>query len=99
MKKDTGREAEEIAAAPPPDPQPPEVRTAEHWAEAKGMLPEFIETRAPFARADAPALRSHNPSFWRYAATRAGSGWPIGKELTEAEFDAAVTAATTQTYR
>lgn len=76
-----------------------EVRTAEAWAEAKGMLPEFIPVAAPFARADAPAQRQHNPSFWRFAATRAGMGWPIGKELTEAEFDAAVFAATTQTYR
>jgi hypothetical protein len=76
-----------------------EIRTAEQWAEAKGMFPEFVEVAAPFARADAPRTRQHNPQFWRFAATRAGSGWPIGKELTEAEFDAAVLAATTQTYR
>lgn len=90
--------AAEIAAVPSAAP-PPEVRTAEAWAEAKGMLPEFILVSAPFARADAPRARQHNPQFWRFAATRAGSGWPIGKELTEAEFDAAVTSATNQTYR
>lgn len=88
--------AEEVAA---PSFPAHEIRTAEQWAEAKGMLPEFIEIAAPFARADAPRSRQHNPQFWRYAATKAGSSWPIGKELTEAEFDAAVTAATSQTYR
>ena len=77
----------------------PEVRTAEQWAEAKGMYPEFIMTAAPFARADAPPLRRHNPDFWKFAATKAGSSWPIGKEMTESAFDAAVTHTTTHTYR
>lgn len=75
------------------------VKTAEQWAEQKGMLPEFIEAHAPFAAAGSAPVRTYNPEFWRFAATKAGSSWPQGKELTEAEFDAAVTAATTQTYR
>lgn len=87
------------ATSPAPPPPPAPIRTAEQWAEAKGMYPEFIPLAQPFARADAPPMMQHNPESWRYAATRAGSGWPIGKELTEAEFDAAVAVATNQTFR
>lgn len=81
---------EEAPAQPAPAPPAAEVRTAEAWAEAKRLFPEFIEQRHPFARADAPAVRSHNPQFWRFHAIQVGMGWPIGKELTEAEFDAAL---------
>lgn len=84
--------SEEPAPAPPP---PAEVRTVEAWAEAKGMLPEFIPIAAPFAAAGSPRMLQHNPEFWRFHATRTGWTWPIGKELTEAQFDAAVLEATT----
>lgn len=70
-------------------------KTAEEWARAKGMLPELIEVATPFARAGATPARQYNPQFWKFNATKAGSGWPEGKELTEAEFDAAVMHATT----
>lgn len=76
--------------APAVDAHKAEVRTAEAWAEAKGMLPEFIETQAPFAPAGSAPIRAHNPSHWKYNAIKAGHGWPLGKELTEAEFDAAL---------
>lgn len=68
-----------------------EIRTAEQWAEAKGMLPEYIPIAAPFARPDAPKILQHNPQFWRYRA--ASASWPLGKELTEREFDDAVELA------
>jgi hypothetical protein len=92
---------EPAAAVPPFEPTPPapERRTAEQWAEAAGMLPQFRPVAAPFAPAGAAQMLDHNPSFWRFAATRAGMGWPIGKELTKAEFDAAVETAMNHTYR
>lgn len=98
------RKSDDVPAV---DEQPPAtatpsgpVKTAEQWAEAKGFLPEFTSSRAPFARADEPAVRQHNPEHWRFAATKAGKAWPEGAEMTEAEFDAAVTeATTTHSYR
>jgi len=78
---------------------PPEVRTAEAWATAKGMLPQFREAHAPFRAPGTAAPLEHNPNHGRFAAARAYRVWPEGKELTEAEFDAAVTAAETQIYR
>lgn len=59
---------------------PAQKRTAEQWAEAKGFTPMLIGTR-------------ENPSFWKWAAAKAMLRWPIGIELTEAEFDAAIAAA------
>jgi hypothetical protein len=77
-----------------------EIRTAEQWAEAKGFLPEFIELAQPFAAAGSPALQQHNAESWKFKATKAGHAWPEGKELTEAEFDAAVTESITgHTFR
>lgn len=51
-----------------------EVRTAEQWAEAR-------QWRGPGPLA---------PDYWKFSATKAFKGWPIGKELTEAEFNQAV---------
>ena len=67
-----------------------EVRTAEEWAAAKGMSERFLPSTTAFAIA--------NPLFQDYAQARAHGGWPIGKELTEAQFDAAVIAAKTPTF-
>ncbi len=73
-------------------------RTAEEWARAKGFLPAFF--KGPAVR-KAHLLRSsglrENPEWWKYAA--ASAPWPTGKELTEAEFDAAIVAATTHVHR
>lgn len=68
-------------------------RTAESWAEAKGMLPEHFIVPASAGRF--PVAPRYNPEFWRFKAAAALSKWPIGAEVTEAEFDAAVVAATT----
>lgn len=83
-----------IPADPIPTPDPAakrEKRTVEHWAREKGMLPEFSEgKRSPNAPAKAPAPLVHNPKFAPYHAARASLRWPIGMELTEAEFDKAI---------
>jgi len=77
--------------------RPAEIRTAEAWAEAKGFLPQFFEGTGPFATAGAPGTRTPNPQFWKFAGAKAS--WPVGKEMTEAEFDAAIAQAETQIYR
>lgn len=68
--------------------------TVEIWAERKGFLPQFRGTTGPTS-----VVSSHNPEFWRFAAARAVSQWPIGAEVTEAEFDDAVFKATTGVSR
>jgi hypothetical protein len=80
-------------AAEPTAPAP-ERRTAEEWAALKGHTPQFIDVTFPGARAQPQQL---NPKWWTYAAAK--TAWPIGQELTEAEFDAAIEAATNQTHR
>ena len=55
-----------------------EVKTAEEWAALKGFTPALNGTR-------------ENPSFWKWRA--ASVRWPVGKELTEADFDAAIAEA------
>ena len=79
------------------DEAPDEIRTAEAWAEAKGFLPQMLEAAAPFGGAGAPKTVTPNPQFWKFAGAKAS--WPVGKELTEAEFDAAIEAAGTCNYR
>lgn len=68
-----------------------EKKPVEVWAHEKGMLPEKL---APIAAFNAAPLGSGvNPRFWMFAAAKAGSNWPIGAEVTEQEFDAAVEKA------
>lgn len=67
-----------------------EVKTAEEWAVAKKMDQRFLPTTS--------VIPVPNPDFQDYAQARAHAGWPIGKELTEAQFDAAVIAAKTPTF-
>lgn len=69
-----------------------EKRAAEDWALAKGFLPQFVAAAAPFAAAGVAPLQELNPNYWRFAAAKAV--WPIGKELTEDEFDRAVSLET-----
>lgn len=66
------------------------IKTAEEWATAKGMAARFLPTTS--------VIPVPNPDFQDYAQARAHAGWPIGKELTEAQFDAAVIAAKTPTF-
>ncbi len=82
-----------------------EVKTVEKWAEAKGLWPQNFaaptyglpggsvssgSVAMDLSRVTGPRP---NPEYWRFAAARAANGWPEGKEMTEAEFDAAVKAA------
>lgn len=79
-------------------PAPPAIKlAAETWAERKGMLPQLVNV--PARAGHLPVAPRHNPEFWRFAAARALSNWPIGAEVTEAEFDAAVETATTGVSR
>jgi hypothetical protein len=84
------------------------VGTVEHWAAKKGMLlavhpgrelrpqaqdvPGQRAVRVSFAETGRFAPR-HNPAHVGYAAARALYRWPIGAEMTEAEFDEAVAKA------
>lgn len=88
----------EMEAAAVPSPPAP-ILTVEEWAMRKGMLPKRIPVAAPFARKGAPRRDELNPRFVSFAQAQANGSWPIGKELTEADFDAAVIAATTHIYR
>jgi hypothetical protein len=83
-------------------------RTVEAWATVKGMLPQILGGTTytlpgggPLDKMGSAAVAMGalagprgNPQFWRFAAARAGSQWPEGLEITEAEFDAAVELAT-----
>lgn len=105
-------ERPEAEALPPeaPAPEPtadsiaepvtaPEVTTAEEWARRKEMLPKFKPVAAPFARKGVAQRKELNPLFEKYAQAKAHFSWPTNKELTEAEFDAAIAKATTNIYR
>lgn len=77
-----------------------EKRTVEHWARAKGMLPEFAEgKKPPNARPKAKPPLVHNPKFAHFHAAKHGRRWPIGMELTEAEFNAAIAETQAHVYR
>jgi len=82
-------------ATPAPAPAAAAVKlTVEEWARAKGMLPEFHEREDPRnpkrLRPKAKPLLVHNKAHAPYAAAKVSLQWPIGKELTEAEFDKAI---------
>lgn len=82
------------------------TKTVEAWGEAKGIWPQFQAPPRYGAQGGQPtgfgtvAINMQgmvgpkpNPEYWRFAAARAVGNWPEGKEMTEAEFDAAVKAA------
>lgn len=73
-------------------PEAPAKMAAESWAEKKQMLPQFIE-RAAFVGRLQSNSKALNPNYALFAMAKAHGGWPIGKELTEQEFDDAVAAA------
>jgi hypothetical protein len=94
------------AAPPPAEASSGDVKTVEKWAEAKGLWPQTFaaptyglpgggsqaggSVAVDMGRVTGPRV---NPEYWRFAAAKASCGWPEGKELTEAEFDAAIQAA------
>lgn len=85
-------------------------KAVEVWAEAKGLYPQVFESPMMAIPSSASAggfgtvaidmrpLKAPvpNESFWKFAAAKTLRRWPIGKEVTEAEFDEAVQSATTQ---
>jgi hypothetical protein len=78
-------------SAAAPDVKPAPVRKpAEEWARAKGHAKASRQGRATVM---APELD------WRFAAAKAHENWPQGVELTEADYDRAVQAATSVTLR
>lgn len=72
----------------------PAVRTHEEWAKEAGYLPAVWRNPAAYRngrlRAVAP---TPNPKHWIYAGAKAHHAWPIGQEMTKAQFDAAVASA------
>lgn len=78
----------------------PVMKTIEEWATAKGFLPQELPQENPNYKPAATLTigsaavlglpTRHNPEFWKFAAARAGNGWPNGFEITEAEFDAQI---------
>jgi hypothetical protein len=78
----------------------PPVKTVEEWAKAKDMLPEFKDGRRPSnAPPKSKPPRIHNPNYRLFAAAKHTHRWPIGMELTEAQFDDAVAQAQRHVYR
>lgn len=93
-----------IPADPIPTPTPgaavAEKRTAEAWAEAAGLFPEFSLGRHRPGKDGAVVGRPvYNQKFQQFAATKALKGWGDGVELTKDEFDAAVAEAVGHVYR
>jgi hypothetical protein len=99
-------EGDDAVAEPAEVPAPPAVtKTVEAWGLAKGLLPQItgggsLRINNPSGRAKVVAVnladlpvRFINPRFHLFAAAKAMNQWPVGKELTEAEFDAAVARA------
>lgn len=82
-------------SAPPAPPVRGVVKTVEEWATEKKMLPRFIPGAKP-PRGPTPQVL--NPKYTQFGETKHGNAWPEGKELTEAEFDAAIAKNATQLY-
>jgi len=82
------------------------VKPIEKWAEQKGLWPHVIQAAPQQVRGMAdqqtgtmtvnlasitpPRL---NPEYWKFAAAKALRNWPEGREVSEADFDAAVADA------
>lgn len=59
--------------------------------------PSVIERMAPTSSVERRPIegwaKAKQPELWRYRAAKALRDWPIGAEVTEAEFDEALKAA------
>ena len=76
-----------------------DIQTAEHWATEAGQLPEFTTPPAPKGEPKRVMQRVYNPKAQIFLATKAFHTWPVGKELTQAEYEEAVEAATNHVFR
>lgn len=99
-------EAEDKPARPPQVAPAAKVvvATVEHWAREKGMIPEFTDGDVSPARLKrapkSPRPKIHNKNYAQFAAARDSLKWDRTQwpTMTEAEFDAAVVAATAHAY-
>jgi hypothetical protein len=86
----TKKDDEEFSLAPRhTDTRVGAKKQVEVWAAEKGMYPQFLPVPAP-QKGQIPEAPRTNPKYGEFAAAQAGSRWPQGAEVTEAEFDAAV---------
>lgn len=67
-------------------------KTIEKWAEEKGMLPRYLQAAARLGQHRA-TMTLQNPRYVDFARAKAHARWPEGKEVTESEFDEAVTTS------
>jgi hypothetical protein len=66
----------------------------EEWGRRAGYLPQFWKNPAGYRKGRLRAVApTPNPKHWIYAGALAHHRWPIGREMTKAEFDAAVAKA------
>ncbi len=72
----------------------------EEWARRAGYLPQIWKNPAAYRKGRLRAVApTPNPKHWIYAGALAHHQWPIGKEMTGAEFTAAVAKAHDFTIR
>jgi len=76
-----------------------EIKTAEAWATELGHLPEFVTPPAPKGMPKKAMRAVYNRKAQLFLSTKAHHGWPVGKELTKAEYLEAVEASTTHVFR
>lgn len=90
-------------SAPIAPAMPAGFDTVENWARAKGMLPEFREVEHPRnpkkLRPKAKPMLIHNTDHAPFRAAKDVNHWPIGMEMSEADFDKAIAAQTAHVYR
>jgi hypothetical protein len=89
--------AAEAIAEPAPAPPAP-AATIETWAEKRGHLPMWQPQPSRFLPKGAPVPVAPNPEYWKFAAAKALRNWPVGAEVTEAEFIEAVELAAFGTF-
>lgn len=86
-------------ATPSPDAVVAEVKTIEEWATLRGYLPEKKPGPKKPGKPDAVVPPVHNPLSRLHFEAFFLHGWAALKELTLAEYDAAVEAARAHVYR
>jgi hypothetical protein len=69
-----------------PAPVSIETGTVESFGEKRGFLPQWLKAAGPGGE------RRINPEYWKVAAAMAFKKWSLSTQVTEADFDAAVTA-------
>ena len=103
--KDKGKGPADAETPPAPAAAAPasERFPVEDIAARRGLMPQFsagVDGRVARTAEGVGQLvpgraRKANRQYWKYAAAKALFKWKPGQEMTEAEFDAAITKATT----